>query len=714
MCLEKSNLAGSRRLEAGGYFTSVISGIVFLMMFLLQQKTFAQVNKDNEQQQNALEQLSQNTDATGESYEDVDELANTILLHPINLDRASEDELNQLVEIGVLSDLQLQSLLSYRKTFRTFISVFELQAIPYFDLTTISQLLPYVKVSGDLNAVNASGKELFLQGDYMFLIRVQQNLETVKGFSVIDTATNDTNRYLGSAQKIYARFRYNYGTKISYGITAKKDAGEQLFNTTQPNGFDFYSAHFYIKGNKFLKAIAIGDYTLNFGQGLIMWGGFGVGKSPMVMTVQKGGRTIKPYTSSNEVNFFRGIALTVGIKHLAFSPFFSYKKLDANIAFVDTVSDLIIITSFGGDGYHRTYSELTHKGATKQTTFGGNLNFHKQNFSAEVSAVQNILDVKDVLQRAYPYNQFSLNSVNMSNASINYNWRLNNMQLFGEVAISNNGGKALLQGLQMSLTPKADFSLVYRNYNKEYIAPFAQAFAESSTANNENGLYAGLTVRPSKILTLDAYSDFFNKKWLDFQVDAPSYGTDFFWQLTYKPTRYISIYVRFRDKSKQVNHGGTETHLDYLIWQRKQNIRFNFNYKVNQLISFQSRVEAVRFKNGTADYSKGILLLQDINFKKSGVPLAVTLRYCNFDTDDYDTRIYAFESDVLYSYSIPSFQGKGMRWYLLLRYTMNKNIDIWARLAQTSYINQTIISSGLDEINSNHKTELKLEMRLRF
>lgn len=55
-----------------------------------------------------------------------------------------------------------------------------------------------------------------------------------------------------------------------------------------------------------------------------------------------------------------------------------------------------------------------------------------------------------------------------------------------------------------------------------------------------------------------------------------------------------------------------------------------------------------------------------------------------------------------------------MRWYLLLRYTMNKNIDIWARLAQTSYINQTIISSGLDEINSNHKTELKLEMRLRF
>ncbi len=690
------------------------SFLSFLLLTLFQQNLKAQVIKDEEQKQNVLEQQSQNTDASGDSYEDIDELSNTILLHPINLDRALEDELKQLVEIGVLTELQLKSFLDYRILTGKFISIYELQAVPYFDLNTINSLLPYVKINSELDAVNASVKELFSQGDFMLLIRSQQILETAKGFSSIDTVANDTSRYLGSPQKIYARFRYNYRTKISYGITAKKDAGEELFKFTQPNGFDFYSAHFYIRGSRWMKALSLGDYTLSFGQGLVMWGGFGSGKSSIVQSVQKGGRPIKPYTSSNEVNFFRGAAITIGTKHFLFSPFFSYKKLDANISFIDTVSDEIFISSFGGDGYHRTYSELTHKGATKQTTYGGNLNFQNHNFSVGISAVQNTLDVNDVLQRVYPYNQFSLNSVNIRNASIDYRWQINNMQLFGEAAVSNNEGKALIQGLQMSLNSKSDFSLVYRNYTKEFLAPFAQVFGESSTPNNENGLYAGLTIRPSRKIIFEAYSDFFNKKWLDFGVDAPSYGTDLFSQLTFKPTKYISFYVRYRNKNKQVNNGGTESVIDYLVWQRKENLRFNFSYKVNQFISFQSRVEAVRFKEGTIDGSKGILFLQDINFKKSGVPLALTLRYCNFDTDDYDTRIYTFENDVLYSYSIPSFQGKGMRWYLLLRYTLNKYIDIWARLAQTSYLNQPVISSGLEEINSNHKTELKLELRLRF
>ncbi len=692
----------------------VKNSFTLILFLFFVSPVFSQVNKDADQQQNLLEQQSQNTDAQGENYEDEDELSNTILLHPLNLDRASEEELKQLVEIGVLSDLQLQSLLSYRKYFGRFITIFEIQAIPYFDINTINGLLPYIKVTGDLNAVNATAKEILLQGDYMFLIRAQQTPEVSKGFSPIDTATNDTNRYLGSPQKIYARFRYNYGTKLSYGVTAKKDAGEELFKGTQPSGFDFYSAHFYYRGSKWMKAVALGDYTLSFGQGLVMWGGFGIGKSAQVLAVKKGGREIKPYTSSNEVNFFRGAAITIGTKKLSFTPFFSYKKTDANISSVDTVTDEIIITSFGGDGYHRTYTELSHKGASKQTTVGGNLNFHQHNFSAGVTALQNSLNVNEVLQRAYPYNQFSLKSAIMQNASFDYSWRLSNMQLFGEAAVSGNGGKALLQGLQMSLTPKADLSLVYRNYSKEYLAPFAQGFGESSTPNNENGLYAGLSVHPSRVLALDAYADFFNKKWLDFQVNAPSYGTDYFAQATYTPKKFITMYVRYRDKNKEVNSNDPESHIDYLIWQRKQNLRFNLTYKVNQLISFQSRVEAVRFKEGNGDYSKGVLFLQDINFKKSGLPLGVTLRYSIFDTDNYDTRIYAFENDVLYSYSIPAFQGKGIRWYLLLRYTMNKHIDIWARFAQTSYLNQTTISSGLDQINSNHKSEVKLEMRLRF
>ena len=90
-------------------------------------------------------------------------------------------------------------------------------------------------------------------------------------------------------------------------------------------------------------------------------------------------------------------------------------------------------------------------------------------------------------------------------------------------------------------------------------------------------------------------------------------------------------------------------------------------------------------------------------------PFAGALRLQYFETDGYDSRLYAYENDVLYSYSIPAFYDKGFRYYITANYNLTKKISLWIRLAQTIYRDKTSIGSGLDEIAGNRRTEIKVQ-----
>ncbi|MEJ7586251.1 MAG: hypothetical protein WKI04_01690 [Ferruginibacter sp.] len=78
------------------------------------------------------------------------------------------------------------------------------------------------------------------------------------------------------------------------------------------------------------------------------------------------------------------------------------------------------------------------------------------------------------------------------------------------------------------------------------------------------------------------------------------------------------------------------------------------------------------------------------------------------------TAAYAYENDVLYSFSIPVFYEKGYRYYVNVNYDLTKKLSVWLRCAQTIYKVQTEIGSGLDEIAGNKKTEVKLQALYQF
>jgi hypothetical protein len=107
------------------------------------------------------------------------------------------------------------------------------------------------------------------------------------------------------------------------------------------------------------------------------------------------------------------------------------------------------------------------------------------------------------------------------------------------------------------------------------------------------------------------------------------------------------------------------------------------------------------------------MLLQDVSFDFKTIPLSFDLRYCLFDAT-YDSRVFAYENDILYNFSIPAYSGRGSRFYLLARYRIGKLFDLRIRYSQFLYANTKVISSGYDEIQGNIKSELKFQVVYRF
>ncbi len=98
--------------------------------------------------------------------------------NPVNLNTA---ELNELRELRILTDLQIANLLSYRRIFGKFISIYELQAIPTWDVHTIRKLVPFVTTESAVS-LKEDIVQMTRNGEHNLLLRYAQVLEEQKGF----------------------------------------------------------------------------------------------------------------------------------------------------------------------------------------------------------------------------------------------------------------------------------------------------------------------------------------------------------------------------------------------------------------------------------------------------------------------------------------------------------------------------------------------------
>jgi hypothetical protein len=647
--------------------------------------------------------------------------------HPLHLNNTNKEELESL---HLLSNLQITKLLMHIEKNGYLMTIYELQAIEGFDLSTIEKLLPYVTVTDHLQNSSFHIKELSKDGQHTLLLRYGQILETQTGFKPIDSATlykKPNSRYLGGPQKIYIRYRFAYAKKVSIGITADKDQGEPFLkkrkqfacnncfvlpvNKKQPPGFDFYSAHLFIRDIKNILTLALGDYKISFGQGLAAWSGFSIGKSTEILYTKKTAGVIQPYTASDENRFMRGIATTLKYKHISFTPFYSRKKADAHMN--DTLENgtPATISSIQQTGIHSTPSEITGKHIVTQTIYGGHVSYLTKKSTLGITLVRDLLNLQ-LNPRLTAYNQFAKGNNDQLNISADYQFTLKNAHFFGETAFCKNGGTASLNGLLIQLDPRLSFTVLHRYYTRNYQSNLSAAFGESGSSN-EKGLYMGISMNLLRSLTWNACYDRFEFLWLRYRVDAPSNGHDLHTQIRYSPSKKWDMLVRmrFRHKEKNTNEQAPS---HYLVEQKSENYRFHVSCSLSNAFKLQNRVEFTRYDQEFQHHT-GYLIYQDMVYNRPGKSFSCSLRFALFQTDGFDSRLYEYENDIPGSYSIPSFYDRGSRFYVLLNYSINKHLEYWIRFSQTYYDNKEVISEGtLSEISGKTKSEIKMQMRLQF
>ncbi|MEI2738611.1 MAG: hypothetical protein V9F01_07490 [Chitinophagaceae bacterium] len=154
----------------------------------------------------------------------------------------------------------MSNLISYRNLFGKLISIYELQAVPAWDVNTIRKLLPFVTAATPVLLAEEAGKR-FSDGDHSLLLRVSQVLEKADGF---DKSTSGT-KYLGSPQRIFFRYRYTYKNLLQFGLVGDKDAGEQFLKGAQSKGFDFYSFHLFARKIGSHTGIGTGRFFSKYG-----------------------------------------------------------------------------------------------------------------------------------------------------------------------------------------------------------------------------------------------------------------------------------------------------------------------------------------------------------------------------------------------------------------------------------------------------------------
>lgn len=653
--------------------------------------------------QQILEEMAENGMKGAEWEERLAELAN----NPISLNEASKEELEN---IPFINDDVIENLSYYLYRYGPMVNLSELMLVEGMDAQTIRWLKPFVRIEKGISSpiVVPSMQKALVYGKQSLCLNMGRMIQQKIGF---DRNQADSNRYAGDPTHVSLRYGFDYKGQLQWGVVLEKDPGEKWWNPGQ-HGIDYSSFHFVAKDAKRKNLCLFGDYNVRFGQGLVCGSSFSMGKNTSGLSPEMTGSSIRRHFSSSEVGFFRGVALQLTLKPfqleenqlgLDLSAFLSKRRLDANV-------ENGVFTTVYETGLHRNGKELETQNLLGQTVFGGHLGIRKLHVAFGLTLVTWFHDGIG----GYPgqvWNVFKSNWDHGGNLSADFRVVVNRFLIFGEMALDQHGHDALLAGFTLKPYPRMALSMLARKYSPNYQALFGNAFSEGTSVNNEEGLYASTEVQLAKRLRFTGYLDVFRFPWLNFGVNAPSWGRDLALELS--STFGRNGLVKWMIKSKMKEKSPSDETIP--ISPLSSGVKTQMRLQIIQRQGFFSMKTQLHYTTYRADRhaDAGFALAQDLGIESITMGLSVVLHAVLFHTETWENRIYLWEKDLPGSFSMPMLYGKGSRLSLCAKYEFKK-LEIQIKVSNHVMPNLKDLGVEQERIHGNRRTEAGCQLNWKF
>ena len=582
----------------------------------------------------------------------------SLMERPLNLNSADREDLEAF---PLLTPFMVASLLEYRSEYGAVASAGELSLVDGFDAAVVREILPFVTFGTD----GGGERRRRLSGRLTLRSRydVERGGESTECLPV----------------PVYSKFRAELDGRWSAGFTLESDKGERGFP-------DFYSFHVaaadipFSKDTRFtLKSAVVGDYSLRFGQGLVLWNSFSLSglSSPSAAVRREAG--VRPYTSSDENNYFHGAGVTVSFPAgVQASVFYSNNGQDARVE-----GDSFVTKP--DDGIHDTDALRDAIDALREELAGFNVSWRNDWLKAGLTAAAYRYDRLDGRRVSY-YNEHLRYNRWWGNASVDWLVSLKGLRVFGEAALDRRGAFAGMAGAAGYLSSTLEASLLYRYYSPRYIATHAGAYCRSNV-NNEHGASVVLRWSAGNSTVVSSSIEYTYFPYARFGVRDPSSclkaAVECGWDISGEHALYSKLSGTYDN--------GRDTRL----------LRLRLGYRYGTETGFTA---ASRLEGSWAGGAYGALLYQEGGYRSSSGKWRVAVRATLFWAEDWDARIYCYESDMPGTFSVPAYYGKGAGLYAVVTYRPVRWLNINFKCSVTGYFG----SSGKDDLG------LRLQLTLPF
>ena len=200
--------------------------------------------------------------------------------------------------------------------------------------------------------------------------------------------------------------------------------------------------------------------------------------------------------------------------------------------------------------------------------------------------------------------------------------------------------------------------------------------------------------------------------WKRYRVSKPSRGTDGLIQAIFTPYTDLSMSLKYRYKQKERDRSGGKGMLTLPVFHHQ--FRYRLNYSLGDVLSSRTTLDYNHFHSQDRTATKGYQVTQMISSRLPWARLFADVQGSYFSADDYDSRVYAAEKGLLYTFYTPSFQGRGFRCSVRLRYELNEHWLFITKLGETIYLDRNEIGSGNDLIYGNKKADIQMQLRIKF